>query len=145
MDKLDNFFNKKYDYYLLSTLIFFSFTLSIIDYFSGNLIAYTPCFIFEQIRFIEFASFDINDLFPNLSSFFDVFIPGFGVLLNIIFENIVGSLIILGLYFLGKKLYITTKKIWIKFILKILFFVYLILIINAAIIMPIVGCMIQIG
>ncbi len=141
MDKIKKFFEGNYDYYVIVILIVVSFMISLLSHYSLGFFSNAPCFILGQGDFIEIASLEITDLLPNLARFFG----NNGTLIEIMIENILGSIFIFGLYFIGKKLFHKTKKALIKLFLKILFYVYLLIIINAAVIDPIVRCIVRIS
>ena len=102
-------------------------------------------FLYEQKNFIKWASLEIDDLLPNITKFFTFNSGNTSILIEVIFENILGALVIFGSYFIGKKLFFNYNKNRLKIILKILFFIYAIIIIYAIIVMPLVGCFIKIG
>lgn len=150
-DIFKTFFEKNYDYYILLGLIVLSFTITLIYHYevldtnTEGFYYQLPCFIAEQDEFIEHASLEINDLLPNIAKYFDEIIIGYGVLIEKIIEAILGISFIFGIYMLGKTIFMKTSKKWLRIILIMLSFIYLAVIINAAIITPIAGCLIHIG
>ena len=141
-DKIKLFFDKNYDYPIIIGLIVLSLVVSSILYYGvhinqeSDIYFNLPCFIMEQDKFIERASLDANDILPPL----DV-----GVLAKTIIENAIGIILILCMYYSGKIIFKKTGKNWLKIILKILAAFYFIIILSAAVIMPIVGCIIRFG
>ena len=141
-DKMKLFFDKNYDYLIIIGLIVLSLIVSSILYYGvhinqeSDIYFNLPCFIMEQDKFIERASLDANDLLPPLNV---------SVLAKTIIENAIGLILTLGTYYLGKRTLEKIGKNWLKIILKILAVVYFIIIFFAAIIMPIVGCIISFG
>ena len=152
MDKINNFFGKNYDYYIIVGLIIFSFIISMLNYYEifvdSDAVGFyynIPCFLREQEHFIEWASLDIEDLIQINVKSLDLIFLNYGVLIKLLLENIIGAILIFGLYFAGKKLYFKYRKNWLQILLTISLLLYIIVIVVAAIILPIQGCIIRFG
>ena len=131
MDKIKNFFRKNYDYYILLILLVISITTRLVSYYSYKFYSNVPCILLQQAEFIYFS----------ILRYILFVLPNYGGLFGILFESFIGSVILFGVYFLGKKLY-STKRKWLKILLKILLFLYVFNLISAFLITPIARCVV---
>lgn len=142
--KFKTFFKRNYEYYIILVIILFSFTLNMSSIFS-NLTDNLPCFIKGLGEFIGVASFHIAFFTGINAKLLDLLIPGYGIFLTIIFENVFGSIVIFGTYYLGKKVFMWSNNKQLNRILKILLVIYVIVLFNALIVNPIARCLLRIG
>ena len=145
-EKIKKIFIKNYDYYFILILITISLIMSSLNYYELNmgkdakgLFFSIPCFIRGQEEFINKATFNFVYYLK-----FNLLFNG-KVLMIFLSEKILSSVLVFGPYFLGKNLFVRYDIRLFKSILKILLFIYLVIVFDAAVINPIVRCMFKIG
>lgn len=142
---MELFFSKKYDYYIILTLILISLLVSALNYYevfidkdAKGLYFNIPCFIKGQEGFIERASFHVI-FYMGLSYLFG----GYNLLVFLL-EKGIESILIFGIYYFGKKVYLKYSKKF-KTLFFILFFIYWLNIILALILSIVERCLLRIG